>query len=111
MAGISDGKTERKEQDMAKEKIKVDMFNWGPCVVRMKISTDFQKLLLNEAKNNEIDFRGKLAGQIDKETGYGDKSKQKIIPYIANALGIYDQAYERYTRKQYDKKPEYIMSA
>ena len=116
--GTVDGKIGEQEQDMDKEtdkkvktRVEVDMFNWGPCVVRMKISTDFQKLLLNEAKNNEIDFRGKLAGQIDKETGYGDKSKQKIIPYIANALGIYDQAYERYTRKQFDKKPEYIMSA
>ena len=50
MAGTSDGKTERKEQDMAKEKIKVDMFNWGPCVVRMKISEEFRKLLLTEGR-------------------------------------------------------------
>ena len=37
---------ERKEQDMAKEQIngknKIDMFNWGPCVVRMKISKSLE---------------------------------------------------------------------
>ena len=66
MAGTSDGKTERKEQDMAKEKIKVDMFNWGPCVVRMKISEEFRKLLLTEGEKNKLDMRGKLAGQIEK---------------------------------------------
>ena len=32
-----DGKTERKELDMEKDKnkVSVDMFNWGPCVTRM----------------------------------------------------------------------------
>ena len=42
MLGESDGKTERKEQDMAKDQVKVDMFNWGPCVVRLKINEDFR---------------------------------------------------------------------
>ena len=78
MLGIKDGKIERKEQDMAKEKIKVDMFNWGPCVVRMKISEEFRKLLLSEAKKNKDDMRGKLAGQIDIETAYSEESKAKI---------------------------------
>ena len=71
MAGISDGKTERKEQDMADKptnkdapRIKIDMFNWGPCVIRLRINKEFQEKLLNEAKNNEEDYRGKLAGQI-----------------------------------------------
>ena len=54
MLGTSDGVTERKELDMEKDKnknkVSVDMFNWGPCVTRMKITTDFQKLLLDEAK-------------------------------------------------------------
>ena len=36
MRGESVGVTERKEQDMAKDqgknKVTIDMFNWGPCV-------------------------------------------------------------------------------
>ena len=111
MAGTSDGKTERKEQDMAKEKIKVDMFNWGPCVVRMKISEDFRKLLLTEGEKNKLDMRGKLACQIEKETAYSEESKAKILPYMANCLGIYDQAWQSYTRKKIDKAPEYVLSA
>ena len=59
-----------------KEKILVDMFNWGPCVIRMKISEEFRKLLLSEAKKNKEDMRGKLAGQLDDETDYSVESKK-----------------------------------
>ena len=31
-----------------KQKINIQMFNWGPCVIRLKISNDFKKLLLEE---------------------------------------------------------------
>ena len=43
MRGESDGVTERMEQDMAKDqnnekkRVQIDMFNWGPCVVRLRI--------------------------------------------------------------------------
>ena len=118
MRGESDGVTERKEQDMAKDqdkkgipKVQIDMFNWGPCVVRMRINEDFQNKLLSEAKKNKEDYVGKLAGQIDSETGYTDESRQIILPYVSSALGLYNQAYEAYTKKKFEKDPEYIMSA
>ena len=56
MRGESDGVTERKEQDMEKDqnkdkpRVQIDMFNWGPCVVRLRINEEFQKKLLDEAK-------------------------------------------------------------
>ena len=56
MRGESDGVTERKEQDMAKDqdkkRIAISMFNWGPCVIRLKINEEFQNKLLEEAKQN-----------------------------------------------------------
>ena len=52
-----------------------------------------------------------VTGQIEKDTGYSDKSKQKIIPIISQYFGVYDQAYQKYTQKPYDKRPEYVMSA
>ena len=59
MRGESDGVTERKEQDMEKDqnkpRVQIDMFNWGPCVVRMRINEDFQKKLLEEAEKNKED--------------------------------------------------------
>ena len=116
--GTSDGVTERKEQDMAKDqdkkgipKVQIDMFNWGPCVVRMRINEDFQNKLLDEAKKNEEDYVGKLAGQIKKETGYSDEARQRLLPYVSSALGLYNQAYEAYTKKKFEKTPEYILSA
>jgi len=50
-----------------KIKIEVSTYNWGPCVVKVKILDDFKKVLLEEAKKNEEDYASKLAGQIRKE--------------------------------------------
>ena len=118
MAGTSDGKTERKEQDMVDKptnkdapRVKIDMFNWGPCVIRLRINEDFQNKLLEEAKKNKEDYTGKLAGQIEKETGYTDESREILLPYVSSALGLYNQAYEAYTKKKWEKTPEYILSA
>ena len=32
-----------------KKDINIQTFNWGPCVVRMKITDSFKKLFLTEA--------------------------------------------------------------
>ena len=93
------------------KKINIQIFNWGPCVVRMKINDAFKKLLLDEAKKNKEDYRDKLAGILDHETGYSEESKKKIIPHLSQSMGVYDQAFEKYTNKKYDKRPEYVLSA
>ena len=93
------------------EQIPISIFNWGPCVVKLKIKDEFKKLLLDEAKNNTLDYRNKLAGILDHETGYNDKSKAKILPMLSSYLGVYDQAYQRYVNKPYEKMPEYVLSA
>ena len=87
------------------------MFNWGPCVIRLKIQDNFKKLLLDEGEKNKLDFTDKLAGILNKETGYSEESKAKIVPLMSEALGVYDQAYQKYTMKAYDKKPEYLLTA
>ena len=81
-------------------KIAVNTFNWGPCVTRFKIQDDFKKVLLDEAKKSEIDFKDRLAGQIEKERGYSEKQRDIIIPYLSPYLGIYDQAFQRYQNKK-----------
>jgi uncharacterized protein (TIGR02466 family) len=97
------------------DKVNIQIFNWGPCVVRMKISDEFKKLLLKEGEKSKkdyaMDMTTRLAGILDKETAYDEKQKNKILPHLSQCLGVYDQAYERYVNKQYDKKPEYILSA
>jgi len=93
------------------EQIPISIFNWGPCVVKLKIKDEFKKLLLDEAKNNEEDYTTKLAGILNKETGYNEQSKKRILPILSQYLGVYDQAYQRYVNKPYEKMPEYILSA
>ena len=91
--------------------IEVRTFNWGPCVIKLKITDEFKKLLLKEGKKNKLDFTNRLAGILDKETGYSDESKNKIVPTLSQYLGVYDQAFQKYVNKPYDKKPEYILSS
>ena len=68
-----------------KVQIEVSTMNWGPCVVKLRILDDFKKILLDEARNTEIDFRDKLAGQIAKERGYNEKQREKIIPFLSTS--------------------------
>ena len=93
------------------EKIDIKIFNWGPCVIKCKIKPEYGKMLLDESKSNTIDFRTKLAGQIDIETSYSDEARLRLVPVLAQYFGVYDQAYQAYTQKPYDKKPEYVLSA
>ena len=94
-----------------KKQIPVQTFNWGPCVIKFKMEEEHKKLFLEESKNNTDDYKTKLAGIIDHETGYNEKSKEKLIPILSMYLGLYDQMFERFTLKPYDKKPEYVLSA
>ena len=94
-----------------KQQVEVHTYNWGPCLIKVKILDEFRKILLEEAKNTEIDFKDKLAGQIAKERGYTDKQREKIIPYLSPYLGVYDEAFQRFQNKRYDKKPEYTLTA
>ena len=93
------------------KQISVSTFNWGPCVIKLKIEEEFKKLLLDEGKKNTEDYTSKLAGILDHETGYSADSKRKILPMLSQYLGVYDQMYERYTGKPYEKKPEYALTA
>ena len=34
------------ERRMTEKQINIQIFNWGPCVVKMKISDNFKNLLL-----------------------------------------------------------------
>ena len=93
------------------DKLQVQTYNWGPCVIRFKITEKFKKLLLEEAREATKDYRENLAGQLDKELGYSDESKNKALPFVSQYLGIYDQMFQQFRSKAYDKKPEYFMSS
>ena len=96
---------------MTEEKINVSVFNWGPCVIKLKITDDSKKLLLEEGEKNKLDFTNKLAGIIEKETGYSEESKIKFVPHMAQYLGVYDQMFQKFIGKPYEKKPEYVLAS
>ena len=62
------------------EQIKIQTFNWGPCVTKFKIKPEYGKQLLDEAKKNKEDFRGKLAGQIDVKQHILKKQELEWLP-------------------------------
>jgi len=93
------------------KEIQVSTLNWGPCVIKLKITDEFKKLLLEEGVKATVDYRTKLAGIIENEKGYSDEARIKCVPYLAQYLGVYDQMYERFTGKPYEKRPEYVISA
>ena len=93
------------------EEIKYGIFTWGPCVVQLKITEDFRKKLLFEAeqsKQESLKFTNKLAGVIKEEYAY--RNKEMFLPEISQALGIYDQAYQKFKNKPYEHKPEYGLT-
>ena len=72
-----------KDKKKENPQITVSTFNWGPCVIKLKIQDDFKKILLDEIKKSAEDYSSKLAGQIEKEIGYSEESRDKIIPYLS----------------------------
>ena len=98
-------------EDNKNPQIEVRTFNWGPCVVKLQIRDDFKKILLEEIKKSAEDYSSKLAGQIEKEIGYTEESREKVIPYLAPYLGVYDEIFQKYQAKLYEKKPEYALTA
>ena len=78
-----------------KKQIAVQTFNWGPCIIKLKMEDEYKKMFLEEAKNNTEDYRTKLAGILDQETGYGAKSKEKLLPILSMYLGVYDQMFDK----------------
>jgi hypothetical protein len=97
---------------MSEDKVTYNVFNWGPCVLQVKVSDDFKnKLLLGaeSARNKKLDYTDKLAGIIKEEYQY--EKKEDYLPEVAQCLGIYDVAFQRWKSDPYEQKPEYMLTA
>lgn len=104
--------TDQKIPTQANEKVTYGVLNWGPCVTQLKISEDFKNKLLEgaeEAKKENLDYTHRLAGIIKGEYQY--KNKEKFLPEIAQCLGIYDVAFQKWKSDPYERKPEYMLTS
>ena len=92
--------------------IKYQVLQWGPCIVHLKISEEFQQKLLKgaeKARKNNKDFRSHLAGIIKEEYSYEDR--KEYVEEIAQVLSVYDSAYQKWKSEKYKVKPEYILNS
>ena len=102
---------------MAKNKdkgveVNYQVLQWGPCIVHLKISEDFQTKLLKgaeEARKQKKDFRSNLAGIIKEEYAY--ENRKDYVDEIAQFLTVYDLAYQKWKSEEYKVKPEYILNS
>jgi len=92
--------------------VKYGVLQWGPCIVHLKISEEFQQKLLKgaeKARKNKKDFRANLAGIIKEEYSYEDR--KDYVNEIAQFLTVYDAAYQKWKSEDYKVKPEYILNS
>ena len=92
--------------------VKYQGLQWGPCIVHLKISEEFQQKLLKvaeEARKENKDFRDNLAGIIKEEYAY--ENRADYVEEIAQFLTVYDEAYQKFKNEKYKVKPEYLLNA
>ena len=92
--------------------VKYQVLQWGPCIVHLKISEEFQQKLLKgaeEARKENKDFRDNLAGIIKEEYAY--ENRADYVEEISQFLTVYDEAYQKFKNEKYKVKPEYLLNA
>ena len=96
---------------MSNDKVTYNVLNWGPCVVQLKVSDDFKNKLITgaeESKKEKLNYQDKLAGIIKEEYHY--KKVENYLPEIAQCLGVYDVAFQKWKNENYKQKPEYLVT-
>ena len=97
---------------MSDDKVTYNVLNWGPCVVKLKVSEEFRNKLLvgaESARAKNLNYQDKLAGIIKEEYAY--EKKENYLPEVAQCLGVYDVAFQRWKSDPYERKPEYMLTA
>ena len=92
--------------------VQYGVFTWGPCCVNIRISEEFHKKLLDEALKSRVkeqDYRNRLAGILKEEYEYKDKGM--FVQEIAQILGVYDEAFQKWKSERYKNKPHYVLTS
>ena len=98
-------------EEKENNQVRVRTFNWGPCVTKIETQQTLRDLIWAEAKKAKINYSHKLAGQLKDEIGFPIESKEIILKELAKYLGIYDNCFQQFQNKAYEKKPVYVLSA
>jgi len=98
--------------DKKKANIAYNVLTWGPCVVKMKITDDFHKILIKEsegAKDPKNLYQHRLAGIIQKE--YQITDRKKILPYLNDIIKIYDRIWDKWRNSDKPSNNKYLVKA
>ena len=73
--------------------------NWGPYVLEFRVDDDLIKILLEEgniSRENNLDYREKLAGQIEEEYYYEDH--EWFVSSFSSYVETYLEGVNGYTK-------------
>ena len=98
--------------DKKTQSVQYNVLTWGPCVVKMKITDDFHKILIKEseaAKDPKNLYQHRLAGIIQKE--YQITDRKKILPYLNDIIKIYDRIWDKWRNNDKPSNNKYLIKA
>ena len=88
--------------------LKYYIHHWGPCVVKTTIDQDMIDLFLKEGEASKEDASPDLAGVLDKQIHFRDKSK--FNTFFAGMFNLYNHAMNQWKKeKPNDKPPTYYL--
>ena len=95
---------------MKKIAIPYQLFRWGPCLVKLKISEENRLLLLKEAQASKTDFESRLAGIVNKQVAFRD---YKVFEsFFGKIFELYADALQKWTGDDsINFKQEYELDA
>ena len=95
---------------MKKIAIPYQLFRWGPCLVKLKISEENRLLLLKEAKASKTDFETRLAGIVNKQVAFRDY--KMFEEFFSKIFELYADALQKWTGDDsIDFKQKYELDA
>ena len=90
--------------------IPYQLFRWGPCLVKLKISDENRLLLLKEAKASKTDFETRLAGIVNKQVAFRDY--KMFEEFFSKIFELYADALQKWTGDDsIDFKQKYELDA
>ena len=90
------------------DKVSYQVLTWGPCVVKLKTTPEFQNLLLKEGEASSVaanDYQHRLAGIIQKEFKF--RNYKLLLPYVDEFLKMYTGIFEQSKNQKVKQHPSY----
>jgi len=75
--------------------INYEVLRWGPCLVKTKITEEWRKLFLSEARASQKDFESRLAGMLKRQVEFRDSSL--FDQFFSDMFKMYDHALQDWT--------------